>query len=355
MTDKVRIALVGCGTIALGMHLPGIQAMAGMGLVELVAVCDAIEEKAQSAAARFGVPQRYTDVEQMLRQADFDLLVNTTPIPEHFQVSMAALRAGRHVYTQKPMATSVEECTQLINEAQHRGLLLGCAPEHPVRPVIQTIARLVRESAIGRVAFARVQSSHDGPEKHDVPRDSTWYYKPGSSPILDLGVHGLSQITSLLGPVQRLACFSGRTLPVRYITAGPYAGKCIDVEIDDNSLLMLDFGNATFAFLDSTYCVEASRGPRLELYGSEGTISLEGRAGQPGLYLYESARTAWREVEVPPTPAVRDLGVWHMVECLREGTPLQLTPEHGRHLVEIMTSAPVAAAEGRTVTLATTF
>lgn len=213
----------------------------------------------------------------------------------------------------------------------------------------------MREGAIGRVAFARVQSSHGGPEKHDVPRDSTWYYKPGSSPIFDLGVHGLSQITSILGPAQRLACFSGRTLPVRYITAGPYAGKRIDVEIDDNSLLMLDFGNATFAFLDATYCVEASRGPRLEIHGSEGTISLEGWASQPGLYLYEPARQAWREVGVPPAPPVRDLGIWHMVGCLREGTPLRLTAEHGRHLVEIMTSAPVAAAAGSTVELQTTF
>ncbi|MER3404452.1 MAG: hypothetical protein C4289_04205 [Chloroflexota bacterium] len=134
--DKVRLALVGCGTIALGMHLPGIQTMAAMGLVELVAVCDAIAEKARTAQERFGVPQSYTDVEQLLREADFDLLVNTTPIPEHFRVSMAALQAGRHVYTQKPMATSVEECTRLIEEAGHRGLLLACAPEHPVRPVI---------------------------------------------------------------------------------------------------------------------------------------------------------------------------------------------------------------------------
>ena len=92
--DKVRLALVGCGTIALGMHLPGIQTMAAMGLVELVAVCDAIAEKARTAQERFGVPQSYTDVEQLLREADFDLVVNTTPIPEHFRVSMAALQAG---------------------------------------------------------------------------------------------------------------------------------------------------------------------------------------------------------------------------------------------------------------------
>jgi predicted dehydrogenase len=259
------------------------------------------------------------------------------------------------------MATSVDEATALLDAAARRGRLLACAPEHPVRPVIQTIRRLAHEGAIGVPTFARVQASHDGPEKHNVPRDSTWYYKPGSDPILDLGVHGLSQITSILGPVRRLSCLSGRTQPERTITAGPYAGTRIEVEIDDASLLLLDFGRATFAFLDATYCVEASRGPRLELHGSAGTLSLvspppgSGAGAGPLLQLFETGRGGWREVDVPPAPPCRDLGVLHAVDCLREGTPLALTAEQGRHLVEVMTRAPEAARTGRTLDLSTTF
>jgi predicted dehydrogenase len=350
--DRVRLALAGCGTIAQGMHLPGIKTIVEMGQAELVAVCDVDRERARAAAERFGAQGHFGGLDDLLAGADFDLLVNTTPIPDHFAVTLAALRAGKHVYTQKPMTTSVEEATQLINEAGRRGLTLACAPEHPVRSVIRTIADLVREGAIGKVAFAKVQSSHDGPEKHDVPRDSTWYYQPGSSPILDLGVHGLSQITTILGPVRRLACFSGRSLPERVTTAGPFAGKRIEVNIDDNSLLMLDFGAATFSYLDATYCVEASLGPRLEIHGNEGTIALAGRGE---VRLYRSADKAWSDVPVPEAPPVRDLGVLHTVEHLREGTPLRLTAEHGRHLVEIMTQAPEAAATGRTLEMNTTF
>jgi predicted dehydrogenase len=334
------------------MHLPGIRTIVEMGQAELVAVCDVDPERARAAAERFGAGRHFNSVEDLLSTADFDLLVNTTPIPDHFAVTLAGLRAGKHVYTQKPMTTSVAEATQLIEEAQRRGVTLACAPEHPVRPVIRKIADLVGEGAIGKVAFAKVQSSHDGPEKHNVPRDSTWYYKPGSSPILDLGVHGLSQITSILGPVQRLACFSGRSLPVRVTTAGPFKGKRIDVEIDDNSLLMLDFGAATFSYLDATYCVEASLGPRLEINGSEGTLALAGRGE---LRLYRSAEHEWSSVSVPDAPPVRDLGVLHAVEHLREGVPLRLTAEHGRHLVEIMTRAPEAAATGCTLEMQTTF
>jgi len=353
---KVRVALVGCGVIARSMHLPGLKTMEEMGKVELVAVCDVVEEKARAASEWFNVPQCYTDLDKMLKEADFDLLVDTTPIPYHFEVNLAGLQAGKHVYTQKPMTTSVEEATILIEEAKARGVKLGCAPEHPVRALIRQIRALIHEGAIGKVAFAKVRSSHDGPEKHDVPRDSSWYYQPGSSPILDLGVHGLSQITSILGPVKRLACFSGRNVPTRKTLTGPFKGKTIQVHIDDNSLLMLDFGDARFAFLDATYCVMASRGPRMEIYGSEGTIAVSGARGDPSpLYLYRLETMEWTQPEVPPDPPVRDLGVLHMVDCLLEDRPLELTSEHGRHLVEIMTRAPEAAREERIVELQTTF
>ncbi|MGH2584747.1 MAG: Gfo/Idh/MocA family protein, partial [Dehalococcoidia bacterium] len=158
--------MVGCGVIAEIMHLPGLRAMHDMGLAELVAVCDVREEQARAAAARFGVPASFGGLDEMLARTDLDLLVNATPIPSHYAVTLAGLRADCHVYTQKPMAATIAEATFLIEEAQTRGLLLGCAPEHPVRPYIQTIRRLIEEGAIGAVTFARVQSSHGGPEKH---------------------------------------------------------------------------------------------------------------------------------------------------------------------------------------------
>lgn len=357
----IKVALVGCGAIAHVMHLPGLQTMAEMGMVELVAVADTFADKAQAAADAYGVPYHFTELERLLGEVEFDLLVNTTVIPSHFAVSLTALRAGKHVYTQKPMAATVAEATMLIDEAAQRKVRLASAPEHRVRPLIGKIKELVEQGAIGRVNFAKVRSSHGGPEKHFIPaspRDSTWFYKPGSDPILDLGVHGLSQITSILGPVRRLAAFSGRTLPVRHmVEGGPFSGKRIDVEIDDNSLLMLDFGDAAFALLDATYCLEASLAPRLEIYGSEGTLAVMETRGDepPDLRLYQSKTKSWAPVEVPPTPPVKDLGVLHLVDAIREGKPHLLTGEHGRHLLEIMTKAPLAAAEGRTIVLETVF
>ena len=352
---KIKVGLVGCGTIATIMHLPGLQQMQELGKVEVVAVGDVVAEKAKAASETFGIPRWFGNLDELLASADFDLLVNTTPIPDHYAVTLAGLRAGRHVYTQKPMSLTVAEATALIDEAHRRGLLLASAPEHPVRPQVQTIANLIVEGAIGKVTFARVVSSHDGPEKHNVPRDSTWFYQPGSNPILDLGVHGLSQITAILGPVKRLACFSGRALPVRVTTAGPFTGKRIDVAIDDNSLLLLDFGDARFAFLDATYCVPATLSPRLEIHGTEGTLAVVGSPPTSVLKLYQTAKNVWRDVDVPEAPPVRDLGVLHLVDCLREGRDLVLTSERGRHLVEVLSAATRAAEAGQTLEMATTF
>jgi len=352
---KITIGLVGTGTIANIMHLPGIKTMVDNGKAELVAVCDVFAEKAKEAAEKFGARTSYGDLDKMLAEGDFELLVNNTPIPQHFAVSTKALKAGRHVYTQKPMTTGVDEATELIATAKQAGKILASAPEHPVRPMIRTIHDMIREGAIGKVTFARVISSHDGPEKHDVPRDSTWFYKPGSNPILDLGVHGLSQITAIVGPVRRLVCVSGRSQDTRMTTRGAFKGKQIDVEIDDNSLLTLDFGDARFAYLDATYCVPASLSPRLEIHGTEGTLTVVGQLRDAQLKLYQTAKDEWVDVEVPPNPDNKDLGVLHLVDTLREGGELILTAERGRHLVEVLAAAPEAARTGCAVEMKTTF
>ena len=145
--QTIKIAVAGTGAIANVMHLPGIKTMEEMGLVELVAICDIFEEKAQATAERFGAPRYFTSLDTMLEEADFDLLVNTTVIPSHFAVTLAALEAGKHVYTQKPMATTLDEATQLIETAQTHGVRLGVAPEHRVRPHVQKMTELIAQGA----------------------------------------------------------------------------------------------------------------------------------------------------------------------------------------------------------------
>src|SRR5437764_9486698 len=124
--------------------------------------------------------------------------------------------------------------------------------------------RLVAEGGIGQPCFARLRSSHGGLAAGNWPLDPTWFYQKGSGPLFDMGVYGIHDITGILGPAKRVVAFSGITEKVRTVRAGPFAGKKIDVTDDDNTLLMLDFGNSCFAVVDGTFNVNAAKSQQVE-------------------------------------------------------------------------------------------
>ncbi len=359
MSEKVRLALVGVGGIAVEQYLPQ---LAELRQAEVVALCDVREDYARQQAARFGVPRVFADFDRMLAECDFDALVNTTSIQAHFPLNLKALQAGKHVYSQKPFASTVEEATILIEEARRRKLKMSVAPIHLLRPEIQEIKRLVEAGAIGKVSLVRCRSSHGGPEYFQYrDADPTWFYQPGAGPILDMGVHGLHQVTGILGPAKSVTCLSGISEPVRTVRSGAYDGKQIRPAVDDNTLIMLDFGAATFAVIDSSYCVKAARGPGLELYGSAGSIVVNrrGEAGEPPFEVYrDDARLnlrGWITPQLRLRPIRQAAGVEDLVDAILHDRQPVLTPEHARHVIEIMTKCIPAAREGRTLPLETTF
>jgi len=355
--EKVKVGLVGCGVIADNAYLPGIVKMEK---ADLVAVCDLIEARAKAASEKFNVPQVYTDLDEMLETSGLELLVNTTHIQAHYEVNLKALQAGKHVYSEKSMTNTVEEATTLIEEAKKRNLKLGAAAATMLSSVNQRIKELIQEGAIGKVAFAKSRNSHEGAAYFPYwATDPTWFYKPGGGPMLDLAVYGLHTLTGILGPARRVTCFSGISDPVRYVRGGPYKGKRIDVEMDDSTLVMLDFGNATFAFVDGTFCVRAATGPSLEIYGSKGTISIPGQREGPPFRLYREELDlgirGWTEPELPERDNWFTGAVAHMIDCILEDKEPVVSAEHARHVIEIMTKCYDAAREGRTVELETTF
>jgi predicted dehydrogenase len=348
---------VGCGGIANGLYLPGVETIAR---AEVVALCDIVPERLEATGQRFGVVQTYASLGEMLDRAVMDLLIDTTPIQEHYALNLQAVEAGVNVYTEKSMTVTVEEADQLIDAAETRGVLLASAPDMTVRPAISRLKELACSQVIGPVVWAQVRSSHGGPDSFATRRDPGWFYQPGAGPILDMGVYGLHLITGLLGPAQRVTAFSARSRPRRCVRRGPLKGLEVKVEIDDNVLILLDFGNGVLAFVDSGYCVPGSRAPRLELFGTDGTLSFSGyRGDQPvGIFVDDMTRSlrGWvtPELEIPE-PTTRAMGVAHVVDCLLDGQDLVLTPEHARHVIEIMNKAQESAQQGRALELGTTF
>jgi predicted dehydrogenase len=323
-------------------------------------------------ASDWGIPAVYDDLEAMLEGSELDAVLNLTPIPVHYETSMRIVQAGRHLVTEKPLASTVSEANDLCAAADSAAVTVICAPFDMLAPEWAMARRLVQGGNIGRPAFARVQSSHAGPAAMSWPSDPTWFYQKGAGALLDMGVYGITRVTGVLGPAKGVTAMSGITAPKRWARGGPFDGLEIDASENDNTIMLLDFGNSTFAVVDATFNVVATKAPDMELFGSEGTLVVRRPDAQvtpnqlalemyslnagPGLEGWVTPRT----VEPSPSPdrsalLMRAVLVDHLVECLRTGKSPVTGAEHARHALEIMIAAKVAAREGVTVPLTTTF
>jgi len=368
---KLRLGILGAGMIAIVPNgfLPGLRLLADR--VEVAAIASRTRARADTVARDFDIPAVYDDLDSMLAHADLDAVLNVTPIDAHYETNLRILKAGKHVLTEKPLAQTMAEVNELVEVAQQRGLHILNAPVDMLRPEWIEARRLVKAGALGKIAFARVQSSHAGPAAMNWPADPTWFYQKGSGPLLDMGVYGLTRLTGVLGPAKRVTAMSGITVPTRRARGGAFDGLEIPVTEADNNVLLLDFGDSTFATLDATFNVVGTRAPQLELYGLEGSLVVNRpdtrvEPGQlslelfridagPGLSGWITPRTVGLSRLVDRVATLqRAVLVEHLLECLAGQTPL-LGAEQARHVLEIMLAAETAAADGRTVTLETTF
>jgi predicted dehydrogenase len=365
--QPLRVGLLGAGMIAtVGYgYLPYLAKVAAK--LAVVAIADPNVALATAVARAHDIAAVFTSLEEMLG-ADLDAVVNLTPIPLHFRTSKAILESGRHLVTEKPLSSTMGEADELIELAERKGLLIVAAPADMIADEWATARRLVSDGAIGKVAFARVQSSHAGPAGQGWPVDPTWFYQEGSGPLLDMGVYGLTQVTGVLGPAKRVMAMSGITTPVRTVRGGPFAGLEIAVAEPDNNLVMLDFGGATFAVVDGTFNVVGSKSPRMEIFGLGGTLIVNrddvpappvevyrldaapGLSGwiTPKAYGFPSGGDRFRELQ-------RGALIEHLADCVREGSRPVPSAYHARHVLEIMLAARHSAADGIAVDITTTF
>jgi predicted dehydrogenase len=368
---KIRLGIVGAGMIATveAGFLPGLSRMRDR--VEVAAITSRSRQRAESVAQEWNIPATFDSLDQMLAEANIDAVLNLTPIEAHFQTTMKALTAGKHVVTEKPLASSLVEADEICALAESRELLVLCAPADMLSPEWADARRLISDGAVGKVAFARLESSHGGPAAMAWPADPTWFYQQGAGPLLDMGVYGIDRITGLLGPARRVAAMSGLASPVRRARGGPFDGLEINVTEDDNALLMLDFGEATFAAIDATFNVQASRTPELELFGTAGTLIVNRPGGAPDgsgpieLFRVDAAPGLSGWISPAPHGALprenraarysRAVLVDHLVECLTMGVRPVTGADRARHALEIMLAAKTAAREGSTVELTTSF
>jgi predicted dehydrogenase len=349
MTQKIRLAFLGVGDVATRDYLPEFHRIADR--AEIVAVCGRGAARSQAIAGQLGVAQWFTDYEQMLREAECDAVINLTPIQMHAETSLAALQAGKHVYSEKPIASTVVEANQLRDEARQRHLKFVCAPCVLIWPQVLHAQALLERGEIGEVHYARGRGYGGVPPWDGYASDPTPYFTQGGGPLRDMGVYPLHALVGLLGPVQRVSAMSARAQRGFTPSDGPAQGKAIPIEVPDVWQVTLDFGGERIASLESNNAVQATRAPELELMGLRGTLALNLiDVGAPIELLRAEGDGAWEKIELPRTGRARGpdhlLGIAHLLDCIELDRAPTLSAEVAAHVINIIEQAEASARSG---------
>jgi predicted dehydrogenase len=370
------VGVVGIGDIS-DVYLGNLQRYGD--IVRVIGCAGRDLAKAQAKARQHRLPRAYATAAELFADPDVDIVLNLTTPDAHAGLNLAALRAGKHVYSEKPLAATFAEGRALMAEADERGLSVGCAPDTFMGGRLQTCRRLIDDGRLGSIVGASAFVVSHGHEWHHPNPD--FLYRAGAGPVLDMGPYYVVALLSMLGPVTTCAAMASRAYDRREIRNGPRRGELMEVTVDTHVTGVLRFASGALATLIASFDVWDSALPRLEIYGTEGTICLPDPDPLSGPNLFggpvlfrDAASARWRGVprsdplpewtEVPiehPFTSVshqdnsRGIGLVDMACAIRDGRRPRASGRMALHAVEVMESLLTSAGEDRFLTMTTTF
>jgi len=265
LTTPLNVGIVGCGNI-IAQYLATFPALPA---VRLVAVADLDPDRASAVAE--GLPGvRALGVQELLDDAEVDLVLNLTIPAAHAQVALAAIAAGKHVYGEKPLAATTAEGREVLAAAAAAGVLVGSAPDTVLGTGIQTARKAIDDGLIGAPVAATATMVTPGHERWHPNPD--FYYVPGGGPLLDMGPYYVSALVTLLGPVASVIGAASHTRTERTIGTGPRAGETIPVTADTHVTGVLVHRSGALSTLVMSFDAVATRASNIEVHGTAGSL-----------------------------------------------------------------------------------
>ena len=346
----VNVGIVGCGNIST-VYLQNCTASP---YLNVLACADLDMQKAEAQAERFNVP-RVQRPKDLIDAPDIELVINLTVPAAHSTVGLAAIQAGKSVYNEKPLAIDREDGQRMLSEAQARGVRVGCAPDTFLGGGLQTCRALLDEGVIGQPVAATAFMLGRGPENWHP--DPAFFYQVGAGPMFDMGPYYLTALISLLGPVRRVTGSARISFAERVISSGPKSGTRLPVATPTHIAGVLDFHAGPVATLVTSFDVWSTEVPRIEIYGSEGTMSLPDPNTFDGpVRLRRGDSDTWEEMPLVfgNTGNSRGIGVEDMAQALHTGRPHRASGELAYHVLDIMHAFHDASDRGRHIELGST-
>ena len=350
----MHVGVVGCGTIS-GAYLKNMNASPHL---KVVACADQVAESARARAAEFGVPGACS-VDELLADRNVDLVVNLTVPSAHAEISLAALKEGKHVYTEKPLATTRDDGRRILDTAKSTGLTVASAPDTFLGSGIQTCLRMMEQGELGEPLAASAFMLGRGPENwHPNP---AFFYQPGGGPLLDMGPYYLTTLVCLLGPVRRVTGMARILYAERTADHGPRAGDTFKVSTPTFVAGLLEFESGAQAMLVTSLGIWGADLPNMQVYGTKGILGVPDPNYFRGPVKVRSNQeeSAWHEVPLlyshTDRPGnFRGLGVIEMALAIGRGEEPRASGQLAYHVLDVMQSILESSTGGRHIKVQST-
>ena len=359
--QDLGVGIIGCGNIST-TYLKFTPAFCGL---EIRAVADINMDAAIARAEEYKV--RADTVEGLLQADDIDIIVNLTTPAAHYEITRKILEAGKHAYSEKPFVLNLEDGMKLRDLAKVKGLRIGSAPDTFFGGSHQLARSVIDEGNIGSVIGGTCHVMSHGME-HWHPNPD-FFFQPGGGPILDLGPYYITNLIQLIGPVRAVTAMTGTSFEHRTISNGPRDGETVPVDTPTNIHALLEFENGAIVTFGASWDVWNSEHPHMELYGTEGSISLP----DPNFFGGEVTMTAkgdgFAVIPAADHPFgvpneehddgivqanYRAAGLAEMAQAISENRPHRCNIELALHAVDVMTSILAAGEAKQWIEMTTT-
>ena len=349
----MKVGMVGVGCIS-GIYLKNFHEV--FKDVQLVAVCDLIRERAENAQKQYNIPKIYDTMEELFADPEIDIVLNLTRPYQHYAVSKAALLAGKHVYSEKPLGADLEEGKELVALAAERGLTIGGAPDTFMGAGIQTCRKLLDDGVIGDLIGGRcVMASHGVESWHPDP---DFYYQRGGGPLFDMGPYYITALLNLIGGIREVYGYTHTSYEKRLITAEPHVGEIIEVNTPTHIESFLTFDRGITVSLLTSFDIYNSQQTNIEIYGTKGTLYVPDPNNFSGKITFFNGETK-QEEEFPLTFDYPDnsrcLGLDDLAKSLETGRPGRTTSRQTFHVLETMAGVFESARTGKPYVLKSHF
>ena len=348
LTGRAGVGLIGAGVIS-SQYLENLTRFAD---VEVTFVADLDQSRAAAQAAAFGVTGS-GGVDELLARDDIDIVLNLTVPATHVEVGRRIIAAGKHVWSEKPVALDHDAAEQLLAEASAAGLRVACAPDTVLGAGIQTALRAIARGDIGEPLTAVTMFHVPGPEAWHPNPD--FLYARGAGPLFDMGPYYITTLVHALGSATRVQATASTARRMRTIGSGPRVGEQFPVEVPTHHSALIEFAGGASAQSTFSFQHAMPRAGFVEINGTEGTLSLPDPNTFDGdTLLWRSGSSEPEVLEAEGAAFGRGTGVVELARAIRAGEPERASGRLAAHVLDILLGIRDAADSGLPVEITST-